>query len=293
MLRTCSNSSGRFVLDGEQLGALDTAVWVDVLRPTPDEETALERVFGIGVLILAEKSEIELSSRLYSEDGAHFLTANMLSRTDDDLVKVSPITFILTGEKVITVRYEESRAIDAFVARCLKSGTFLADQILIGILEGIIERIGDLLERAGHDLDLLSEKVFFTQAPASVRKPAAAKAAPGTPSARQCDFQAVLVEVGHKGDLISKIQNGLISLQRLLASERKPGKAIDHRIRTLAVDVQALRDHAGFLTQKISFLLDATLGMISIQQTAIIKIFSVAAVVFLPPTLIASIYGMN
>ena len=299
MIRTCSNSSGRFVLDGEHLGALDTAVWVDVLRPTPDEETALERAFGIGVPILAEMSEIELSRRLYSQDGAHLLTENMLSRTDDDLVKVSPITFILTGEKVITVRYEEPRAIDAFVARCLKSGTFSADQILIGILEGIIERIGDLLERAGHDLDLLSEKVFFTQAPASVRNAAAARAAPGTPSARQCDFQAVLVEVGHKGDLIWKIRNSLISLQRLLAfnlslaSARKPGKAIDHRIRTLAVYVQALRDHAGFLTQKISFLLDATLGMISIQQTAIIKIFSFAAVVFLPPALIASVYGMN
>lgn len=158
MIRTCSNSSGRFVLDGEQLGALDTAVWVDVLRPIPDEETALERVFGIGVPTLAEMSEIELSSRLYSEDGAHFLTANMLSRTDDDMVKVSPITFILTGEKVITVRYGEPRVIHAFAARCLKSGTFSADQILIGILEGIIERIGDLLERAGHDLDLLSVK---------------------------------------------------------------------------------------------------------------------------------------
>ena len=109
----------------------------------------------------------------------------------------------------------------------------------------------------------------------------------------------MLVEVGHKGDLIWKIRNSLISLQRLLAfnlslaSARKPGKAIDHRIRTLAVYVQALRDHAGFLTQKISFLLDATLGMISIQQTAIIKIFSFAAVVFLPPALIASVYGMN
>lgn len=161
MIRTCSNSSGRFVLDGEHLGALDTAVWVDVLRPTPDEETALERAFGIGVPILAEMSEIVLSRRLYSQDGAHFLTANMLSRTDDEMVKVSPITFILTGEKVITVRYEEPRAIHAFVARCLKSGAFSADQILIGILEGIIERIGDLLERAGHDLDLLSVKSLF------------------------------------------------------------------------------------------------------------------------------------
>jgi len=302
MIRTYSNESGRFMLAGDHLGSMDTAIWIDVLRPTPDEETALERAFNIGVPTLEEMSEIELSSRLYSEYGAHFLTANMLSRTDDDMVKVSPITFILINEKIITVRYEEPRAIDAFVARCQKNGTYSADQILIGILEGIIERIGDLLERAGHELDMLSQKVFFTQAPASVRNAAAneeKKAGAGKPNTRQCDFQAVLVEVGHKGDLISKIQDSLISLQRLLAfdtslaTERKPGKVIDHRIKTLAVDVQALRDHAGFLTQKINFLLDATLGMINIQQTAIIKIFSVAAVVFLPPTLIASIYGMN
>lgn len=103
----------------------------------------MERAFGIGVPILTEMSEI------------------MLSRADDDMVKVSPITFILTGEKVITVRYEEPRAIHAFVARCPESGTFFADQILIGILEGIIERIGDLLERAGYDLDLLFVKSLF------------------------------------------------------------------------------------------------------------------------------------
>lgn len=302
MIRTYSNGSGRFVLDGEDLGALDTAVWIDVLRPTADEEAALERSFGIGVPTLAEMSEIELSSRLYSEDGAHFLTANMLSRTDDDMVKVSPITFILLGEKVITVRYEEPRAIETFVARCQKAGTYSADQILIGILEGVIERIGDLLERAGHDLDLLSERVFFTQAPASVRKAAAAtdaKSAASKPNARQGDFQAVLVEVGHKGDLISKIQDSLISLQRLLAfdtslaSERKPGKAIDHRIKTLATDVQALRDHAGFLTQKINFLLDATLGMINIQQNSVFRVLSTAALIFMPPTLVAGVYGMN
>lgn len=302
MIRTYSNMAGRFVPTGEGLGGLETAVWVDVIRLEQGEEAALESALGIDVPTLDEMSEIELSSRLYSEDEAHFLTASMLSRTDDDRVKVSPITFILHGKRILTLRYEEPRAIDAFIARCQKSGTHSPDQILIGILEGMIARIGDLLERTGQQLDAVSEDVFFSQASASAREAAAvAKGAkPGRKArAAQCDFQEVLVQVGNKGDLLSKIRDSLVSLQRLLAFasglavERKTGKLIENRIRTLTVDVHALSDHAGFLTQKINFLLDATLGMINIQQTAIIKIFSVAAVVFLPPTLIASIYGMN
>lgn len=306
MIRTYSNVPGRFVSTGEDLAEMDSAVWIDVLRPTRDEEVALERLLGLDVPTLDEMSEIELSSRLYTEDGVHFLTANMLSRTDDDLVKLSPITFILKDTRILTVRYEEPRAIDTFIARCQKSGTHSPDQVLIGILEGMIERIADLLERAGQDLEVLSESIFISQASPKARAAVAlAKAEangekpPRKPSTQQCDFQAVLVQIGHKGDLVSKIRDSLVSLQRLLAfhaaigTERKPGKPIENRVRALTVDVQALGDHANFLTQKLNFLLDATLGMINIQQTAIIKIFSVAAVVFLPPTLIASIYGMN
>ncbi len=302
MIRTYSNATGRFVPTGEGLAALDDAVWLDVIRLEKEEESALESALGIDVPTLDEMSEIELSSRLYSEDDAYFLTANMLSRTDGDRVFLSPITFILHGKQILTLRYEEPRAIDAFIARCLKSGTHSPDQILIGILDGMIERIGDLLERAGNELDALSEEVFFSQAPAKTRAAAIATKdvkAGRKAKAPQCDYQAVLVQVGNKGDLLSKIRDSLVSLQRLLAfasglaTERKPGKLIESRIRALTVDVQALSDHTGFLTQKINFLLDATLGMINIQQTAIIKIFSVAAVVFLPPTLIASIYGMN
>jgi magnesium transporter len=109
----------------------------------------------------------------------------------------------------------------------------------------------------------------------------------------------VLEQIGRKGDLLSKVYECLVSLQRLLAYAEgiTQGKPVESesgsRLGALARDVQSLVDHSNFLNQKITFLLDATLGMINIQQTTIIKIFSVAAVVFLPPTLIASIYGMN
>ena len=298
MIRTYANQSGRFVLAGEDLAALDSAVWIDLLRPSKDEETAMERAFGVDVPTREEMSEIEISSRLYTEDGAQFMTAMMLSHTDGDNVMLSPVTFVLTGERLITVRYEEPRAIDTFVARCQKAGTFTAESLLAGLLEGLIERAGDVLERTGHELDGVSREIFAIPPPIPKQAPVAALLKP-EPKPKPRDFQSVLEQIGRKGDLLSKLYESLVSIQRLIsyataaAQVRKQDKDAAGRFESLSRDVQALIDHASFLTQKINFLLDATLGMINIQQTGIIKIFSVAAVVFLPPTLIASIYGMN
>ncbi len=299
MIRAYSNRDGRFILAGEASGIPADWVWIDLISPTKEEEATVEALLGLDVPTIEEMSDIEVSSRLYAEDGAHVLGANMLSRTDDDRVMMTPISFILKDARLVTLRYEEPRAIDAFIARCQRSGSYSPDLLLLGLIESIIERIGELLERAGHELDDLSMSVFFTQAPAKEQAVAKGTKRAVSPNARQRDFQAVLVQVGHKGDLLSKIRESLVTLQRLLAfgstvsAARGAGKEVDKRIKSLVQDVQALSDHSSFLTQKINFLLDATLGMISIQQTSIIKIFSVAAVVFLPPTLIASIYGMN
>ncbi|MFN7178187.1 magnesium transporter CorA family protein [Hyphomonas sp.] len=296
MIRTYANRDGRFLLAGEDLAALDTAVWVDLLRPTKDEETALERAFSIDVPTLEEMSEIELSSRLYFEDDAHVMTAQMLSHTDGDNVLLSPVSFVLVGERLVTVRYEEPRAIDAFIARCQKGGPMPADSLMAGLLEGLIERAGDVLERTGHELDAISAEIFAIPPPKT--KSTSPLALP-QPKAKPRDFRSVLEQIGRKGDLLSKVRESLISIQRLVtyaiaaSQARKIDKDAPGRLKSIGRDVQSLSDHTVFLTQKINFLLDATLGMINIEQTGIIKIFSVAAVVFLPPTLIASIYGMN
>lgn len=301
MIRTFTNTEGRFVHSGDTLEHLDRAVWVDILRPSKDEETAVERALGIDVPTIEEMSEIEVSSRLYTEDGATFMTAMMLSHTDMDNVLLSPITFILKGEQLVTVRYAEPRSIDAFITRCQKGAAYTADGVVTGLLEGLIERIGDVLERTGHELDTLSDGIFAIRAPQvdGTAKPEKSAKAAKAEKPKPRNFQSVLEQIGRKGDLLSKVRESLVSFQRLLAfgaeiaASRKPGKEYEGRIRTLSRDVQSLSDHTTFLTQKINFLLDATLGMINIEQTGIIKIFSVAAVVFLPPTLIASIYGMN
>jgi len=264
----------------------DGAVWVDLLNPTPEEEKALEAALGVEIPTREEMHEIEISSRLYMEDGAAFMTAMIMSHTDSDEAVISPVTFVLVGPRLLTIRYEEPRAFAAFPARAQKAqlGCVSSETILVGLLEAIIDRLADVLERATHDTDKLSRDVFQMK---------------GGKPAKSGDFQKIIVELGRKGDLASKIRDSLVTLARLFgflalhAAEGKTDKELKARIKTLARDAGSLSDHVSYMSQKITFLLDATLGMINIEQNAIIKIFSVAAVAFLPPTLIASIYGMN
>lgn len=274
---------------GDDLGNMEKAVWIDLRAPTRDEEIAVERALGLDVPTREEMQEIELSSRLYNEDDATFMTANILTHTDGDDVAISPLTFILHGTRLITVRYAFPRNIDAFVARCGRGGVWTADLLAIGLLEVNIERLADLIERASSDLDALSNSIFLTRTPVAGKRK----------RARPRNYQEVLEAIGGKGDLVSKIRDSLVSMQRLLTHyagqevARNTGRDVQVRLKSLSRDVEALREHASFMTQKVNFLLDATLGMINIEQNAIIKIFSVAAVIFLPPTLIASMYGMN
>jgi magnesium transporter len=230
--------------------------------------------------------EIEISSRLYFEDGAAFMTATLPALTDSDDPHLAPVTFVLTGEKLVTVRYHEPRAFQTLTARARRvaMGCHNGETVLIALLEIQVDRLADVLERIGREIAQISQDVFQQRGP----KPS-----------RSSNFQTILEAIGRKGDLTSNIRQCLGSLERMIGFlgqvtlQSKSDKDLRVRIRTLARDCQSIIDHASFLTQKVTFLLDATLGLINIEQNAIIKIFSVAAVVFLPPTLIASIYGMN
>lgn len=283
-----------FVVENDRLRAVDdllansdSIVWADLLNPTKEEEETIETWLGVAVPTREEMEEIEISSRLYVEDGAYFMTATLPAQTDVDDPLMSPVTFVLAGTRLITVRYHEPKAFKTFPQRAEKvaTGCTSGDTILIGLLEAIVDRLADILERAGRDIEAISRDIF--------------EARSTKVSKRNRDFQELLKAIGRKEDVASSVRDSLISLQRLAgffahASTRtKMSKDTKARIKTLSRDVLSLADHATFLSQKISFLLDATLGMISIEQNAIIKIFSVAAVIFLPPTLVASIYGMN
>lgn len=281
MIRAYELTAGRLKPVAAEAGS---AVWWDLLSPSREEETHLEQRLGLGLPTREDMEEIELSSRLYSEDGGHFMTALIPSQTDGDDVVIQPITFILAGHRLVTIRYTEPRAFNTFPQRAEKTvlGLSSGETILLGLLEAIVDRLADILERAGREIDMVSRSVFGQK---------------GTAARKDANYKATLEEIGRKGDLTSNIRDSLATLERVLAflgpKLTQNDKEVRGQLKALAADVRSLSDHSGFMAQKITFLLDATLGLINIEQNAIIKIFSVAAVVFLPPTLVASIYGMN
>lgn len=260
----------------------DSVVWLDLLNPTTEEKLWVDEALGIDTPTREEMQEIEASSRLYQEDGVVVMTAMVLARTDTDEPQSAAITFMLSAGRLITLRYSEPRPFRIFAARAQRQQSQLgrAEPVLVGLLEAIVDRAADILERIGGEVDGLSREVF-------------------NPADEDRDFQQALRRTGRIGDLNSNVRESLVSIGRMVTFfnqvliSSKGNKDIRMRLKTLSRDVHSLTDHASFLSGKINFLLDATLGMINIEQNNIIKIFSVMAVVFLPPTLIASIYGMN
>lgn len=280
-----------FVADRDRLLPVDfhapgeaEIIWVDLLHPTKEEEAAVEAWLKIEIPTREEMEEIEVSSRLYAENGAYVMTATVPAQADNDRPEMQPVTFVLSGRRLVTIRYHEPRVFLTFPMRAEKADTGCSngETIMVSLLEAIVDRLADVLERASRDVVDISHDIF--------------EATEKKASKRDRNFKLLLRRIGSKEDLVSKIQDSLLTLQRLtgfLANVVGQGKPVRARVKTLSRDVASLTDHASFQTQKINFLLDATLGMINIEQNGIIKIFSVAAVVFLPPTLVASIYGMN
>ena len=266
---------------------LDSAVWVDLFEPSHDEEAVIEKWLGIGVPTREEMDEIEISSRLYADSGAVFMTAVLPAHSDDERPQMGPVSFVLANDRLVTIRYHEPRALQTFPLKAEKLDMPCGNgrAVLVALLETVVDRLADLLERAGAGVLEISHSIFHPP----VRQTAK----------RDVNYQIILRRIGRKEQFVSNLQDSLLTLQRLvgflaqLLAQTKANSDLRGRVKTLMRDLGSLSDHANSLSQKITFLLDATLGMINIEQNNIIKIVSVATVVFLPPTLIASIYGMN
>jgi len=279
----------RETLEAHQITAenhilLKEAIWVDLLSPTKTEEKLVEQSLTLNIPTRDEMVEIETSSRLYKENDTLFMTASFIAQSKTSDARIDPITFVLTQQQLITIRYIEPHAFKFFIAQLpkLNPETHTALILLIELLEATVDRLADILERVGRRLDSYSKTIFR----------------PTTSKVRNLDYQKLMREVGASGDLDTKARESLITLNRLVSffgqsANSKFDADEQSRVMTLSKDIASLSDHANFLSTKVNFLLDATLGMVNIEQNNIIKIFSVAAVIFLPPTLIASIYGMN
>jgi magnesium transporter len=261
-------------------------VWIDLLQPSPEEDRFLEEVLMVDIPTRAEMREIEPSNRFYQEKGAYFMTASIVYNIEAPVPSTTPVTFILAGDRLVTVRYAEPKAFPLYMQRVDKGDAQCTTgaAIMMGLIEALIHRKADLIERIQDEVEKLAQSVFDLR---------------GGQQTRNRRLDVLLKGTGKAGDITARAEESATSLNRLLhffvqaSRERGDDPRIRQRIKAAHRDINSLMDHTRFLSGRITFLLDATLGMISNEQNQIIKLFSVMAVILLPPTLVASIYGMN
>jgi magnesium transporter len=262
------------------------ALWIDLIGPSREEDKLVEVHLGISIPTADEMADIEPSEILYRENNARYMTMRVICHADTEQPALVNVTFILTDRALVTVRYDEPRSFAMFAARAVRPGGcgHQPEAVLDGLIETIIDRAAEVLGKVGVGIDKLSRTIFE----ADRRR-----------TRRAAGFRGALKSIGRKGDVISKVRESMATLERLLlflsASLPRPQRSAGFQTewRTAIRDVQSIEEHATFLSNKLQFLLEATLGLVSMDQNDIIKLFSVVAVVFMPPTLIASIYGMN
>ncbi|HEX8840538.1 MAG TPA: magnesium transporter CorA family protein [Sphingomicrobium sp.] len=288
MLRVYGPGCDGRLVDPKEAKIPEEATWVDLEEPTHEEEALVERCIHMDVPTESEMAEIEPSSRLYEQGGALYMTVSVLYGVEDGQPSTTPISFVLTDNRLVTVRYATPKPVRAFVDHARRDPDQVRDAqtALVGLLDALIDRLADELEDVSRDMEDLSRHIFHKEA--NERR---------IPAAR---LTALLTRIGRTQTLLTRTRLSSLSTLRLLSFLSGANKfpegtetQMRHHIGSMIADATALSDHATFLSDNVTFLLDASLGLISIEQNAAMKLFSWAALVFLPPTLIAGVYGMN
>ncbi len=282
MLIAYKTTSGRLA----PLGAgepLPHALWIDLDRPDHAEIAAVEAL-GITVPTIEEMEEIEISSRLYRLKGTDYMTTMLPGTTADGAAVLAPVTFIVSETRLVTVRHHAPRPFQSFPSAAGRGPLepTNAAAVFLSLADEVIARFADILEEIGKALDNLSGRVFSDDA-----------------EQEGAILRAALTTIGRVGERVGRVRLGLLTMERALTfygqtlHDKPDSAAFEKMIQALQRDIDALGVHADFVYSRISLIDDATLGMISLEQNNAVKLFSVLAVVFLPPTLVASIYGMN
>ena len=268
-------------------GALSDAVWIDLLNPTDDERRQVEQATKLRLPTRGEIEEIESSSRVFSEGATSYLSTPVLESMDCANGAVTTVGFVLSPSQLVTLRFAHVAAFDEVAVAFASAAPPSAHDAFLRILESIVEQTADALEHASAELEQISHAAFRAD---RARRRKLAKTGEA--------LRAALRKVGQMGDGISHIRNTLLGLARIATSAHENGNqgapaADQARMAAIRGDIASLNDYQANLSGKVQFLLDATLGFISIEQNEIFKALTVASVVGVPPVLIAGVYGMN
>jgi len=257
------------------------SVWVDLLDPTAEESERVARECGVQVPSRESLQEIETSSRLRADGNVLYMSM--------PLAMQAPLGFILTPERLVTVRFSDVRAFATVLARLAATPNLTSAAVFMALIDALVDFDADLLERLSSDLAVVSGRAFGQSGVPLVHDKHHSRAL------RDC-----VNAVGTVGERLSRIRETLLGLQRIIgfvAESARDGQALPSELRahlkTARQDVESLVEFEGHLSGKTQFLLDAVLGFINTEQNDIFKVLTIVSVVGIPPTLIASMYGMN
>jgi magnesium transporter len=267
---------------------LSDAIWIDLLDPTDDERQRVEQATKLRLPTKPAIEEIESSSRVFNEGSTLYLSTPVLENTDCMKGAVTTVGFVLSPAQLVTLRFGPVAAFDAVIASYGSVTAPSARDAFLRILEAIVEHTADALEHASAELERISHASFHAE-PVG-RRYGLAKTGKA--------LRGALRKIGRMGDGISHIRDTLLGLGRIAAFVQEGGHvapvAADvARSNAIRADVASLNEYESHLSNKVQFLLDATLGFINMEQNDIVKTLTVASVVGVPPVLVAGIYGMN
>lgn len=266
---------------------LRRAVWLDLIDATPAEVARVHAVTGVELPDRHTIQEIESSSRLSTRDDAIYLNMPMIG--DAHGPSAVDTGFVLTPRHLITIRFGVNRSMDAFAAtwRASMAPSHGPAHVFIGMMEAIIDHQADALENVRADLERISRRIFDL-----------ASHGRGARRAEERRLRETLGELGRIGDMISLVRDTQVVAARMVpyvegATATWLPRDTRTRLRTLVHDIASITDFANHLNDKLQFMLDATLGFISIAQNNLMKVMTIASVAGIPPVLVAGIYGMN
>ena len=253
----------------------DDILWIDLLSPTIKEQKAVENFMEINLQTRQQVEEIESSSKYSETENAIICNSNFFMPTGDSF-SIEPVSFIIAEGVLVSVRFNEFRTFTESAKRLQMNYRAFPTgyHLLISILEVRIDFDADLVEALAKNIAALSKEISLSD---SVDK-------------------QMLTRISHLQENTMLIRENIFDRQRILSgilrSERFPND-IYPKLQLMIKDVNSLINHADFSSERLDYMQDTALGLISIEQSNVTKIFTVASLFFLPPTMIASIYGMN
>jgi magnesium transporter len=292
--KACNNTEHLLMLTAypvsSTVAATDPAqrpFWIDLLDPTPEELARVCSGYDLQVPSRAQLEEIEQSSRLRSDGRFLYMSMPLAVHVNQEDIVAAPVGFVLSSMLLVTVRFTELYAFTNVAARVAERGDIRSSgQAFIALLEDMVDKAADRLEKIARDLTAISRVTFRT--PARTQR-----------SSRVNQLlRETLRSLGGTGEVLSNIRETLLGLQRIVdfageAADAWLERDIRLRLKTVHNDLVSIADFELHLSEKVHFLLDAVLGFINTEQNDMFKVLTIASVVGIPPTLIASMYGMN